>query len=1605
MSNLTGTYELSLWQNALQSDATYKEFRYLVIGANDMISQSRALEPKLVTNVNGSKTLTFKMYYQYIDNITGEKIDNIFTKYLINESKLKLHYQNKWYEFIIKTISENSADKSFTYSAIDYHINELSKNGFGLTLDTNLENNIGTVGELGATILKDTDWKVKAERIPQTLEEALVEVTFAFDATISNVTRLLNSNSISPTEQQVDLIDVSAGEKIYIFYSCLKNEADRLQFIWGDNLEADQDRVIITKDCQYYIDNVGYAVDTYYDKLGLKKPALYFMDNTEREITISTQFRGDRYVFSRKVLYNELLDKYVTEYIQTNQNETRTWHCYQEEKYEAPILIQNWVTNSEFTNTLGWTGQYVSTMTKDSDINDPKATNANKLKDFGVEVTVSTDPDLKQAIVDGNYNPNTTYVSYLLADFKKPESILINSGFYDIRKTIGNLHKNQKFVLLFKLNRNTQIKDFTVTIGEKKYLVGDNCYLSDFPGNADYLTFTTNSNEDYYTTDLENYKGYRCVTGEVSNTYNLSEIEFLAKTIQIFITPQNGDTGQLIIEDFQIFPYVEVNETFMLPDNPPEEAKITTEYYYFDPNSEINKTASSVQQMQITKRDSVMPGLHNSYVLGAEKSITLSIKQSNYFNAIQSLCEVAQCWAEFEVNYDNNGNIVETTDPVTGQRYAKRVVFKNFIGKENYAGFRYGVNLNQITRQIASNTIVTKLIVPDNANTYAKNGFCSIARGGSNETGENFIYDFSYYVNKQMLDQQTLASILYLTEDNAGNVIAKGPDINEQDSLDEVNHLGYYTRLSVINQKLNEVLDSMAVYSIPLTQALANVTTYENGYKAAEEEYKEATVGFLKVAGFEYTDVVVTKDDAPADAEDKDEWATNETTRRKNIVENNSEAIDYFNTIITSESRAKEFQQKLKIAKESQETYESQSKALEEQRDELLDQKEALNLAFYKVFARYIQEGTWKDDNEIDDEKYYINAQSVAYNSSKPQIVYTINVMELSSLPGYENFKFELADQTWIEDTEYFGYDSNGMPIREKIVLTEITYNLDDPSQVFVKVQNFKTQFQDLFQRITAQVQSTSYSTGAWNNAKDFVESTPQEQAKFLQDALNSAELVIQNAGNQSVRDDSDGLTITDLTNPSQQIRITGGAILLSDVNSGGQQIWRTGLTAKGINAQIITTGQLNTNNIQIMGGTEPHFRWDSYGITAYDFTLSEAGGAELITNYDTSKGIRFDRFGIYGFDKTAGLDGAAWKPKTLTEIKERSIFSLTWDGLFLKLGNGGYNKILTYNPSTHMYNEETILAKPIMHSGTTVLGFTDGRIYNDYIQDTQSEAYGLPYYNGSEEAKANQIFTKVLSITSGAGNEELAIYDDGTLIANKIKLVGAIEWTTSSSPSKSVYATYNFVNKFDSIEESLPSDGSKYSEFPDTAPNTGEWHKTPQTEDTYYAHTDNGGATWSGPFLLTGKSIVSSDIQYTIAKPGLHPEDFGEVWVDEFPVNIPYGQIVYIRTRQNYNNGESSNWIYSVSGSKGQDGKDTINCYIDSNAGEIFNENETSKIILTARIFEGLTEIDPLGNSLTYTWYYNNEPMNGYNKKSIEINPTDYKQGALYFTADDAKE
>jgi hypothetical protein len=125
---------------------------------------------------------------------------------------------------IIKQVDKKTSNKTISYTATDLHINELSKNGFGLTLDTKNETSIGTVEELATRIFEDTDWKVDAsEKIPQTLDETLVEVKIlqSFYAT-----QLQNDTTEAPTELSNQLIP--ADSTIYLFYSCCKNKSDRL---------------------------------------------------------------------------------------------------------------------------------------------------------------------------------------------------------------------------------------------------------------------------------------------------------------------------------------------------------------------------------------------------------------------------------------------------------------------------------------------------------------------------------------------------------------------------------------------------------------------------------------------------------------------------------------------------------------------------------------------------------------------------------------------------------------------------------------------------------------------------------------------------------------------------------------------------------------------------------------------------------------------------------------------------------------------------------------------------------------------------------------------------------------------------------------------------------------------------------------------------------------------------------------------------------------------------------------------------------------------------------------------------------------------------------
>ena len=143
MAILKKPYEISIWKDELETDTSpsyYKEQRIAVIGSNTMTSPNKAFSPVLTIKNNGEVTFTFSMAYKYFDPNAQVEVFNPFIGYLIEERKVKLYYDNKWYDFLVKNHEENSETNIWTYTCADAFVNELSKVGYNIEFSTELGN-------------------------------------------------------------------------------------------------------------------------------------------------------------------------------------------------------------------------------------------------------------------------------------------------------------------------------------------------------------------------------------------------------------------------------------------------------------------------------------------------------------------------------------------------------------------------------------------------------------------------------------------------------------------------------------------------------------------------------------------------------------------------------------------------------------------------------------------------------------------------------------------------------------------------------------------------------------------------------------------------------------------------------------------------------------------------------------------------------------------------------------------------------------------------------------------------------------------------------------------------------------------------------------------------------------------------------------------------------------------------------------------------------------------------------------------------------------------------------------------------------------------------
>ena len=1598
-------YEISVWEDRLVADKEYyEEIKIATIGSSTMTAPHRAYNPILTKNVNGEIRFSFQIAHRYFDEVLGQIVTNPIEKYLVNERKVKLLYGDKWYDFIIKNCDESTDGDVFTYELTGLFVNELGKVGYNTVLANELQNNFGTIFELGATAVKDTDWVIDKENsdiIQQYVGEPLYRFIAGGAVTADKINRLDGGESKA----------ITTGKVLLVFYSQIANQVENnFQFLREDEKEeyfTFDDNNIATGINYEFIDNVSmtpsdtgtvtsFTVDNVTFTLDFNNP-------------IKLEYQGYRLAYNQRTTYDTITERPVVLYKidETDTSDEQIVYKYTDYEYASSDVITNFVTNGSGFNIYsdgsleGWTNatqaEFDSTpKLQQMDLTTWPSINQNQILSslstyakiegflrvkFNGALSTS-DGTRKNVIYNNGIKDRTDEVSsftqgeqYVLrtrfgvADDASGEPLQY-SGSGKLRAFISEytlepqtVHKDQDDEVgsvaylhtpdLTKIyfdfdggftKKNTIVKSGRFSGGEttKGEVTGYPFYVDDQTGvvvtptlNSCYVASNDDQNNEYvwdakaelYVPNNAKFLDYYYTIATCQRPMSNTILQDPTTKIGIFFYVDTDDLANkyIFINDVQVFRYrKDADNQPVLIGNVPKSTALQTDYYYLQP--EEGTAAEDIQTFAGTdaladflniSADAIKPYYNENY----EKVSSIEASQSNVFNIIQDLCESFECWAKFNIAHDPDGKISvdENGAPV------KTITFHKYSGKDNYAGFKYGINLQSVDKTIDSNEYVSKLIVEPVELEVTQGGTLTIANAESNPTGENYILNFSYYLNQGLIsDRDSFTQNLYdfYSELKAANekyhanssevtllsiAVAKAKaklddytalldeaqtDITEkQNEFVDLVGTSYNDYIATNGLRVNitsemttdrygverqswtfsypKGLESLDVGFFDTDGEVINCDTTERSTDSTiiityipipeeietEEEEEEPTyqvlsyIGINTIPGYspgiesqiKVTDITwPTINPAILDYKDGLVWPINTEFPKEiiySLTDDNETLIDIIGKIYTDftvinqytglrDSAKREFEElnlklngtkdysisistfsdeqlhtestkirvndyieglKFTLTKSGDETsiYDDETGLLKKDFDYdiayekitfkyypsnyqiryrvngktyyssnvtsfdlpqngtisfklvpivkvqglidkakgLLDEKDEINNRFYKKYSRYIQEGSWTSDNHVDPELYYLDALQVSNTSAQPQVTFTMNVVEISELPGFENYIFDVGDKTYIEDPPLFGYEVEHIqrtqefkvsvtgedivldldhravkvqevawgnqtkesgfgfnyitkelvipaslldgdtpdkvtvtyyydyetPVREEVIVAETVWSLDDPTQNTITIQNYKTQFADLFQRIAATVQTVEYNQSSYSRAASMLDSSGLINSDLLSQSL--ANMGLGNAlSGDSISLSENGLVSKNkiLGQEHNQLKIDGGRILVS---TDGGNSWTTVIDQTGV-----ADTSIDTQEILIKDGENPSFRWDRSGISAY--TINSDG------SYNLNKFVRYDSNGIYG------IVAETIPPKTsrtLAEVKEDASFGLTWEGFFLK--------------------------------------------------------------------------------------------------------------------------------------------------------------------------------------------------------------------------------------------------------------------------------------------------------------------------------------------------
>ena len=290
------------------------------------------------------------------------------------------------------------------------------------------------------------------------------------------------------------------------------------------------------------------------------------------------------------------------------------------------------------------------------------------------------------------------------------------------------------------------------------------------------------------------------------------------------------------------------------------------------------------------------------------------------------------------------------------------------------------------------------------------------------------------------------------------------------------------------------------------------------------------------------------------------------------------------------------------------------------------------------------------------DVSIYLDAQQVLKENAFPKVSYTVkpNVFEESLI---ETLYEKLNTIIHINDVDLKFENVLGY-------ISKVDLDLDMPSNDSIEVKNYKTKFEDLFSTIVAQTEQMKKNEATISAAAKALTATGTIAPDVIQDTLYRVDLDYAFNNGKLTINEADGIWAT---SDSGVVAIRGGGIFTAtEQDANGKWLWNTGIVPSGINADLITTGQLDTNLIKIFSGDKIRFQWNGEGLYAYKDNIV-ANAATLEANVDKNNYVKLCEDGLFLHKYVTTIDENQNEVVTINTNR----VSISWDGLILKNDEG----------------------------------------------------------------------------------------------------------------------------------------------------------------------------------------------------------------------------------------------------------------------------------------------------------------------------------------------